>query len=102
MEIDCSLYLVNRGKGPQVRIAKPIQMIANRLWPRGRRRPEFTAGLVMTWCVAVNRRLRCANRPYMMGRIVTSPHPQPFSRKGRRGRICSAVNRGLRGTGGYD
>lgn len=54
------------------RIAKRIWMFAKGCWPRGRRCSGFSDSLAIIM-FAVNGRLRCANRPYIMGLIVTSP-----------------------------
>ena len=63
----------NAGMMQGSRLEKRILTFANRSWPRGRWYLEFIGGLAITWCVAVWGRLRCANRPYIMWLIVTSP-----------------------------
>jgi len=67
---------------------------ARRVDESGRRCSEFSASLTIG-IFAVNGRLRCANRPYMMWPIVTSPSspvllPLFVIKSGRREQICSA------------
>jgi len=66
------------------RIAKHIWMFAKGIWSRGRSCSGFSASLAIT-IFAVNGRLRCANRPYMMWLIVTTPSSPALLPQGEKG-----------------